>query len=813
MYAQVALNNPSYSVDRLFTYLVPDSMESEISVGERVFVPFGANNKKYEAVVVRLTEDAGEVQRVKKLLERIDREPVVSDEGFLLAHFMKERYLCTYYEALRLTMPPGLKALLKEKIIYLGDEEPSAQEELLCLLYQQKDGIYLAELEEQFPDARRRVEQYREQGLAEITLEYKNSLQDKFVTLVSLAAEPEEVHSFLAQNRTKKRAQCRVLKILLDNRELERNDLLLFAGCTRKTLTLLEQQGYVTSEQVEVLGNPYAHMTGKPSEKRKPTPEQAVCIETINRSTELRDAKVFLLHGVTGSGKTEVYLQTIEHVISCGRQAIMLVPEIALTPQMVDQFYRRFGDRVAVLHSGLTLNERYDQWKRIKNGEIDTVVGARSAVFAPLSNIGLIIVDEEHELSYKSEGYPRYDGIEIARYRAKLHGASLILASATPSIVSYYHALQGDYQLLCMHTRTNDSPLPAVSVVDLRQELKNGNFSPLSLELQEELRKNLERKEQTILFLNRRGYSTFVSCRMCGYVAKCPHCDISLTYHSSVDKLVCHYCDYSIPNYTVCPECGSKYIKRFGTGTQKIEEEVHRLFPQATTIRMDVDTTRKKFAHEKILNTFRDEKIDILIGTQMVSKGLDFPRVTLAAVLAADSAMYINDYRSYERAFSQIAQVCGRAGRDALAGRAVVQTYDPENYVIQNAREHDYVSFYESEIIFRKEMIYPPFCDIINIISQSEEDALAKASIKTAYRILREEILVDGKKNEILKVLAPGPAPLRRIKDKFRYRTVLKCRNSFVLKKVFNRVFERHYEQFKNKKVSLTIDVNPTSML
>lgn len=813
MYAQVALNNPSYSVDRLFTYQVPEAMERNIMPGKRVFVPFGANNKKYEAVVVSLTEDAVGVKRVKKVLELIDREPVVSEEGFLIAHFMKERYLCTYYEALKLTMPPGLKALLKEKVSYKGKEEPREEEELLFLLYQNRDGIYLVDLEERFPDARRQVEQYQRQGIAEVALEYKNSLKDKFVSLVSLSAEPEEAQVFIEQNRTKKRAQCRVLKILMDNRELEMNDLLLFAGCTRKTITLLEQQGYVTAERVEVLRNPYAHMAGKSSEKRNPTPEQAECIEEINRSAELRDSKVFLLHGVTGSGKTEVYLQTIENVISCGRQAIMLVPEIALTPQMVDQFYRRFGDRVAVLHSGLTLNERYDQWKRIKNGEIDTVVGARSAVFAPLTNIGLIIVDEEHELSYKSEGYPRYDGIELARYRAKLHGASLILASATPSIVSYYHALQGDYRLLCMHNRTNDSPLPSVSVVDLKQELKNGNFSPLSLELQEELRKNLERKEQTILFLNRRGYSTFVSCRMCGYVAKCPHCDISLTYHSSVDKLVCHYCDYSIPNHLSCPECGSKYIKRFGTGTQKIEEEVHRLFPQATTIRMDVDTTRKKFAHEKILNTFRDEGIDILIGTQMVSKGLDFPKVTLAAVLAADSAMYIDDYRSYERAFSQIAQVCGRAGRDELAGRAVVQTYNPENYVIQNAREHDFVSFYESEIIFRKEMIYPPFCDIINIVSQSGEDSLAKESIKSAYRILREEILADGKKGEILKVLPPGPAPLRKIKDKFRYRILLKCRNSFHLKKVFNRVFERHYDRFKNKKVSLTIDVNPTNML
>ena len=480
---------------------------------------------------------------------------------------------------------------------------------------------------------------------------------------------------------------------------------------------------------------------------------------------------------------------------------------------MVEQFYLRFGNRVAVLHSGLTLNERYDQWKRIMSGEVCAVVGARSAVFAPLDNIGLIIVDEEHELSYKSESSPRYDGIEVARYRAKLHGASLILASATPSVVSYYHALCGDYQLLTMSKRTNDSALPSVSVVDLKQELKNGNFSPISLELQKEIQKNLDRKEQIILFLNRRGYSTFVSCRMCGYVAKCPHCDISLTYHSSVDRLICHYCGYSIPNLSSCPACGSQFIKRFGTGTQKIEEEVRRLFPEATTIRMDVDTTQRKFAHEKILNAFRDEGIDILIGTQMVTKGLDFPKVTLSAVLAADSALYIDDYRSYERAFSQITQVCGRAGRHALKGRAIVQTYSPDNYVIQNAKDHDYLQFYESEIIFRKEMIYPPFCDIINIVSQSPEEGLARQGIKTAYRFLREELIEAKLQAEILKALSPGSAPLKKIKDKFRYRFVVKCKNSFRLKKVFNRVYERHYDLFKNKKVSLTIDVNPTNML
>ncbi len=813
MYAQVALNNPSYSVDKLFTYQVPDHMVQDIAAGKRVFVPFGANNKKYEAVIVHLSEDGGELKRIKKILQLIDREPVVSEEGFLIAHFIKERYLCTYYEALKLTMPPGLKALLKEKVLYKKESAPGQEEELLSLLYQNREGIYLSDLEERFPNARRMVEAYVNQGFAEVVLEYKNSLQDKYISLVSLTAEQEEIQSFVEENRTKKRAQCRVLKILLDNRELELNDLLLFAGCTRKTVTLLEEQGFISVERMEVLRNPYAHISGSMTEKKLPTEEQGKCISEINRSTEVRDGKIFLLHGVTGSGKTEVYLQTIESVITHGRQAIMLVPEIALTPQMVDQFYRRFGNRVAVLHSGLTLNERYDQWKRIKNGEIHIVVGARSAIFAPLTNIGLIIVDEEHELSYKSEGYPRYDGIEIARYRAKLHGASLILASATPSIVSYYHALKGDYHLLSMQKRTNNSPLPAVSVIDLKQELKEGNFSPFSRALQEELKKNIDRGEQTILFLNRRGYSTFVSCRMCGYVAKCPHCDISLTYHKSLDKLVCHYCDYSIPNHMVCPECGSKYIKRFGTGTQKIEAEVKQLFPQATTIRMDVDTTRKKFAHEKILNQFRDEKIDVLIGTQMVSKGLDFPKVTLAAVLAADSAMYIDDYRSYERAFSQIAQVCGRAGRDRLSGRAIVQTYHPDNYVIQAAKEHDYIRFYENEIIFRKEMLYPPFCDIINIVSQSREDGLAKESIHMAYRILREEILSDHKKEEILKVLAPAPAPLRKIKDKFRYRILLKCKNSFHLKKVFNHVFERHYDLYKGKKVSLTIDVNPTNML
>ena len=487
----------------------------------------------------------------------------------------------------------------------------------------------------------------------------------------------------------------------------------------------------------------------------------------------------------------------------------MLVPEISLTPQMVERFVSRFGKRVAVIHSGLSYGERFDQWNKIKNNEVDVVVGARSAIFAPLENIGMIILDEEHENSYKSEINPRYHAREVAEYRASANGAPLILASATPSVDSFYHAKTlGDYKLFEMNNRYNDNSLPSVEIVDMRSEIFNyHNMSPISNRLEFEIRKNLEKNEKTILFLNRRGYNTFVSCRQCGYVMECKNCSIPLTYHMNSDSLVCHYCGYSIRNVSVCPECGSKHIKFFGTGTQKIEDELKRLFPEAKILRMDRDTTSAKGSHEAILNKFKNGEADILLGTQMVTKGLDFSDVTLVGVLAADSSLGVDDFRANERTFSLLTQVCGRAGRGDIPGRAVVQTYQPKNSTIEFAKTHDYIGFYENEIKFRKRLNYPPFCDIISILVQGKTEDIVKFEISSVFEFVKNS---DDSHNNIIKLAHPMPAPIQRIKGDYRYRILIKVRDADLSLEILHEINNTHIQ--KNKNTTMIIDINPINM-
>ena len=484
----------------------------------------------------------------------------------------------------------------------------------------------------------------------------------------------------------------------------------------------------------------------------------------------------------------------------------MLVPEISLTPQTVKRFVSRFGDMVAVIHSGLSQGERFDQWNKIKNGEVSVVVGARSAVFAPFENIGIIILDEEHETSYKSDTTPKYHACDVAKKRAEENGATLLLASATPSLSSFYKAQNGEYTLYEMVERYNKMDMPTVKVVDMRNELFTyKNFSPLSLALQDEIQKNLDNKSKTILFLNRRGYSTFVSCRECGYVMECGDCSVSMTYHKNSDNMVCHYCGKTAPIPAICPECGSKHIKFFGTGTQKIEEAIKTKLPTARVLRMDTDTTSHKGGHEEILSAFGRGEADILIGTQMVTKGLDFPDVTLVGVLAADTSVCMDDFRAGERSFSLLTQVCGRAGRGNIPGRAVIQTYQPLNSIIKYAKEHDYINFYESEISSRKRLNYPPFCDIISIMASGESEEKVKD--------LMERIEVHIKKymktnSAVFSITGPNPAPLTKIKNLYRYRILLKA-DSYLAHPLLNELTK--LGETLNK-IFLSIDINPTNM-
>ena len=556
-----------------------------------------------------------------------------------------------------------------------------------------------------------------------IKKEEKQQVKRYVRLLLSQEDGKAKLEEYLRKNQ---KARVRVLAALLDNGVLEYEFLIKKLNVSREVLRALENQGVAGIESEHVFRNPIKEreQNWKPVEY---TQEQQRAIDCFRENYLKGERKTYLLHGVTGSGKTEVYMEMIARVIRDGKQAIVLIPEIALTYQTVMRFYRRFGNRISILNSRMSNGERYDQMMRAKEGAIDVMIGPRSALFTPFPNLGLIVIDEEHEPTYKSEQIPRYHARETAIARANLENASVVLGSATPSLEAYYRAERGEYEMLTLRERSQKQALPHVHTVDLREELKEGNRSIISRQLHELIEDRLEKRQQTILFMNRRGYAGFISCRSCGYVAKCPHCDVSMTSHRG-GKLVCHYCGYETREYDTCPECGSKHIGGFRAGTQQIEELIKREFPIARVLRMDMDTTKEKDGHEKILETFANEEADILIGTQMIVKGHDFPNVTLVGILAADLSLYADDYRAGERTFQLLTQAAGRAGRGREAGEVVIQTYSPEHYAVQTAANQDYEAFYEEEIAYREMMGYPPVETLMAVLVTGEDEQLLETA-------------------------------------------------------------------------------------
>lgn len=537
-----------------------------------------------------------------------------------------------------------------------------------------------------------------------------------------------------------------------------------------------------------------------------PNHEQEQAILKINESIVKNEFKEFLLYGITGSGKTEVYLQIIKYLISLDKGAIVLVPEISLTPQTVKRFGERFGNTIAVIHSRLSKGQKYEEWSRIKKGEARVVIGARSALFSPINNLGLVIIDEEHDSSYKSGQTPFYHACEVAQELCRMNNAVLVRGTATPDICTYYKSTTGEIETITLKKRTNNKPLPEVDIVDMREELIEGNKMIFSRKLYSEVKSNLERREQTILFLNRRGYDTFVSCRNCGFVAKCLNCSIALTYHNEDNKLICHYCGAKYKNFDKCPICNSNCIKHFGIGTQKVEESVKKLFPQASVMRMDLDTTSKKNSHEEILREFKNNKIDILIGTQMIAKGHDFANVTLVGVIAADTSLNMNDFRAAERTFNLLTQVSGRAGRGDKKGRVIVQTYESENYSILAAKEHNYDRFYNQEVKIREQLNYPPFCDIIIMnISGRDEKTVIESS-----KLIREIFNEQFQSFTDVLVLPEVPAPISKINKKIRWRIMIKCKlTEEINDKINNLLISKKI--VKIKEVDWTIELNPVT--
>ena len=744
MVAEVIINRSAKKLNKTFDYNVPKNLEELILIGSEVLVPFGNSKELEKGYVVGLKEkSAYQIKDIAKVNNNL------TDSQVELARWMSKRYFCNVSDCIKLMLAPGTK-----------------------------------------------------------NRNAKNNMHEKTVNCVYLRKDEEEINFEIETENIKSEKQKKVISFLQDNPGCTISEIEMFTGYSRGIIKTLEKNGYIDILPKKIERDPLINKDIRPTKKLQLTEEQKNAFEKVCDSILNGKFEKFLLYGVTGSGKTEVYLQLIEQTLSEQKSAIVLVPEISLTPQMLDRFISRFGkETIAILHSKLSIGERFDEWNRIKEKKAKVVIGARSAIFAPCSNIGLIIIDEEHDSSYKSEMSPRYDAKEIATKIAKESNVPIVLGSATPDVKSFYKAKIGEITLLKLTKRANNSKLPNVEVVDLKQELAHGNRSMLSMSLYSAIEKNIKDKRQTILFLNRRGYSTFVMCRDCGYVVQCPNCNISLTYHRYQNKLKCHYCGHEENIVTICPKCHSNKIRYFGTGTQRLEQEINKIFPKASTIRMDIDTVSAKNSHEKILKKFRDDGIDILIGTQMVVKGHHFPNVTLVGVIAADSSLNIDDYRANERTFQILTQVAGRAGRGRLEGNVIIQTYNPDSFSIEYAKKQDYDLFYETEIAFRKQLKYPPFYDIIVIGFNSLVEQEIINTSDFVYNFLDTRL-----NKEEFKVFKPMPSPIDRIQNRLRWRIIIKGRMTDDANTILNDCLKQVYD-LNQKSTRISIDVNPNNMM
>ncbi|HHV46182.1 MAG TPA: primosomal protein N' [Tissierellia bacterium] len=821
-FAAVIVNNKSSNTDIVYTYKFnPEEMDS-IETGMRVIVPFGKGNRPVKGIVIGIKDeiDEGEYE-LKSILEVIDEKPLISKELIELSLWMADKYLCTNINALQAVLPPGD---FKEIKTYISLNENIKGNPMLTqyerdiIEFIKSKGVRL-ELEElkkhiNKNTLNKEIRNLEALGIIDTTLEIETSVEKKYEKIVSLVDKDislEDIERMLRKNSPK---QLEIAKYLIKVREVPLKELLNRTNSSITSVESLEKKNIVKIINRELYRTPIDSDI-KCYEKHNLTDEQRNCVNAILKSIKENENSKFLIHGVTGSGKTEVYLNLVEETLKKGKDAIVLVPEISLTPQTIDRFVGRFGNNVAVLHSRLSQGERFDQWRRIREGKVKIAIGARSAVFAPFNNLGLIIIDEEHESTYKSNMNPKYDAIEVAEKRCKQNNAVLVMGSATPSIESYYKSLTGHMKLLNLTRRINNRKLPEVEIVDMREELNSGNISIFSRKLRESIEKNLSSGNQTILFLNRRGHSTFISCRSCGYVAKCDNCSISMTYHMHENRLKCHYCGKTVLPPRICPVCKSKYIKYFGIGTEKVEEYTKELFPEAAVMRMDLDTTSRKGSYESILKRMANKSIDILIGTQMIAKGLDFKGVTLVGIIAADTSLNLPDFRSSERTFQLITQVAGRAGRGEFSGHVIIQTYNPDHYSIKLAREHDYVSFYNKEILLRREFNYPPFANIITILIYGENDALVALKSNEVYNVLIEEIKKNGLVNIIENIMGPSRAPLEKIKNNYRYQIIIKCSDEQLdkLRNIIKWVCILNRQKINLDSIKISVDINPNSII
>ena len=812
MIAKIAVSAATFAIDKPYSYAI--SREMELRPGMRVMVPFGRSNRRTEGVVLSVEE--GSAENLKVVDRSLDEVPVLSETMLRLAAFLRERYFCTFYDAIRAMLPAGLWFNTKE--LYTLTEDRSWQEKLP----RQKDAVKLLQLlqelggqaegsvlEKTIEDAEafeKAVAYLLKKKWITAQRDFSRKLGDKTERVATLAAAPEEAMAY-AQSRPKSASMQRsVLELLCSVGSAAVKEICYFTGAKPATVSRLAELGFLELTEKPVLRCRQI----KPATLSGPltlNEEQQTAFAGLQQQMEGNTPGTALLYGVTGSGKTSVYIKLIQSCIADGKQAMLLVPEIALTPQLLGLLAAYFGDQVAVLHSSLPATERYDQWKRIRDMEASVVVGTRSAVFAPCQKLGIIILDEEQEHSYKSENSPRYAAKEVAMWRGFKENALVLFGSATPSVETMYHAKKGDYSLYTLKERYNGKPLPQVEIVDMKEQLKDGNDLSLSYPLQDAIRQTADAGQQTILFLNRRGNSRALVCVDCREVPECPRCSAKLTYHSANGRLMCHYCGHSQSVPPRCPRCGGP-LKPMGTGTQKVQQQLQAVFPDLRVDRMDTDTVNAVNTHEAILEHFQKERVPVLVGTQMVAKGLNLPDVTLVGVLDADLGLYTDSYRAAETTFNMLTQVVGRAGRGDTPGQAIIQTVMPEHKVITLAANQDYEGFYELEIDLRRVQQSPPFGDLAVVtFTGPEETSVLRSAVKfrdSLSACLRQ----PDYQNEVCTPLGPAPCPVMKVNYNFRYRLTLRCKMTRQLRFLIAHLLRQFASDRENRKTSAFIDVN-----
>lgn len=809
----VAVSAATYAIDKLYDYSIPEPLIPAVKVGCRVLVPFGRGNKKVEGMVLVLRPEAYSAQRLKPVTEVLDEEPVLDATQIKLGIWLREHLYCTFFDCLRLMLPSGLWFQRKET--YTLVQQPILP---LSQPLQEIMDLFSEDVPERTVEEIRRFTNGRCTGVmlsqleAEGYLVYHSNIKqrtlDKTERILSLAIDPAEAMQKASRARTP--AQMDVVSLLSDGCSMSQKEVLYMTGISESALRGMVRKGILEQSSIETLRVPdYSMIEQIPAPVLSNEQEQAY--QGIRQLLDSGKPEAALLFGVTGSGKTQIYLKLIDDVLSQGRSAIMLVPEIGLTPQFIRLFVGRFGDTVSVLHSALSAGERYDSWKKIRSGRARVVIGTRSAVFAPVRDLGLIVLDEEQDSAYKSEQSPRYHARDVAKRRVQQENAVLVLGSATPSIESYYGAQQGRYPMFTLRERYQGAALPQVTIADIRGESRAGWTYTIGQTLYEALQENLERGEQSILFLNRRGNSRVIGCSMCGWVPECPSCSTTLTYHSVSGRAMCHFCGASIEISGLCPVCYSPHLFTECPGTQKVEEELHTILPKARVLRMDADTTSKKGSHHHLLEVFAKGRADILLGTQMVAKGLDFDHVTLVGVLDADQSLFAQDYRAKERTFSLITQVVGRAGRRGKQGRAIIQTYNPDHPVLLCAARQDYEQFYADEIESRQALLMPPVEQMLMLTGtgENESDVLA-ALLRLKQRILS---LMEGQFSDFhYPVLGPSPASVVRVMGRYRYHLILRCPDNKRRRQLISGVLIEFSKDNKNRGVSLFADLNPDTL-